>query len=156
LKVTVKERADAARTVTPRAKPAGPHPIGTPRATNTGALAAAAWLASLGVIPDHARWFVEIELGRDSRFVLEVYAEEWGFQVHHLEQTSWIRVTDIAFAHGHDDHRLLKCVPRLREIGLFVRQLERRFGVDFDRTSVRVRSSIPNAEPALRAWVAAL
>ena len=164
LGIAVSERPARDRAITRQQRLAGPHPIGTPRtlSPNTGVLAAAAWLLDRGIKPDQERWFVEIELagtgraGRDTRFVLEVYSEEWGFQVHHLGRASWIRVTDVAFVHGRDDHELLARLPRLREIGLFVRELERRFGVLFDRDAARVRASIPNAEPVLRAWIAAL
>ena len=142
-----------------RPKPVGPHPLGTPRtlSPNMGALASAAWLLDRGIVPDQERWFVEVELaGGDTRLVLEVYSEEWGFQLHHLGQASWIRVTDVAFVHGRDDHGMLARIPRLREIGLFVRELERRFRVRFDRDAARVRTSIPDAEPVLRAWIGAL
>lgn len=164
LRIAVSERPARARTITRQHKPAARHPIGTPRtfSPNTGALAAAAWLLDRGLLPDQERWFVEVDLaaagkaGRETRFVLEVYSEEWGFQVHHLGQTSWIRVTDVPFVHGRDDHAMLARMPRLREIGLFVRELERRFGVHFDRDAAGIRTSIPNAEPVLRAWVGAL
>ena len=115
-----------------------------------------------GITPDQERWFVELELrasgrsGRETRFVLEVYSEEWGFQLHHLGRSSWIRVTDVAFVHGRDDHELIARLPRLREIGLFVREIERRFGLDFDRDGAQIRTSIPDAEPVLRCWVAAI
>ena len=164
LRIAVSERPARARTITRQPKLAGPHPLGTPRtfSPNTGALAAAAWLLDRGILPDQERWFVELDLGgtdstgRETRFVLEVYSEEWGFQVHHLGQTSWIRVTDVPFVHGRDDHGMLARIPRLREIGLFVRELERRFRVHFDRDAARIHTSIPDAEPVLRAWIGAL
>lgn len=115
-----------------------------------------------GIRPNEERWFVEIDLRDvrgarlDTRFVLEVYSEEWGFHLHHLARSSWIRVTDVAFVHGRDDHELLAHLPRLREIGLFVREIERRYAIRFDREAAKIRTSIPNAEPVLRDWVAAI
>ena len=127
------------------------------RITNTGPLASSAWLAGFGLVPRHERWFVEIDLsGVACSFTLEVYAEEWGFQLHHGGCSSWIRVTDVAFVHGRDDHALRARVPRLCEIGAFVRELEARLGVQLDRAAPRIRTNIDGAEATLRAWVAAL
>ncbi len=138
------------------------HPIGTPRcglSTTTGALASAAWLADRGITPEDSRWSVEIELavrGSDTRFVLEVYAEEWGCRFRHAGRTSWIRVTDIPFVHGQDEHALLARTPRLRDIAMLVRALERELDIRFDRDAAKIRTRIRDAEPALRAWVARL
>ena len=151
------ERRAGDRPIAHRPKPVGQHPIGTPLtglSTNTGPLASSAWLVDLGLLPDQDRWFVEIELkGGSSTFVLEVYAEEWGFQLHHGGQSSWIRVTDVPFAHGRDDHGLQARLPRLRDIRAFVRELEQRFGVRFDRAASRIRTSMADAEAVLRAWL---
>lgn len=158
------ERLTRERTPTDKAASLGPHPIGTPRhglASTTGVLAAAAWLADREITPDGERWFVEVVLGatdrtRDARFQLEVYSEEWGFQVHHDSATSWIRVTDVPFIHGRDDHGLIAKVPNLREIERFIRELELRFDIRFDREAAQIRTTITTAEPALRAWLASL
>jgi hypothetical protein len=135
-------------------------PIGTPckgLPTNTGPLASAAWLVDRGLSPESDRWFVEITLvAADSWLRLEVYAEEWGFAVNHAGRSSWIRVTDVAFAHGPDDHRLLQRLPRLHKFAPFIAELERQFAVRFDRCSPRIRTSIDGAEPVLEAWVANL
>lgn len=126
---------------------------------NTGSLAASAWLADRGVTPDDSRWSVEIELevpGSATRFQLDVYAEEWGFQLQHAGRSSWIRVTDIAFVHGVDEHGLLARTPRLREIAMLIRGLERELGIRFDRDTAKIRTRMRDAEPALREWVACL
>src|SRR4051794_31932290 len=99
-----------------------PHPIPTPNGVspNTGPLASAAWLVARGLQPKEARWFVEIELASDTgisegteqaRLLLEVYAEEWGYRFQRGERVSWIRVTDVPFVHGRDDHELLQKTP---------------------------------------------
>jgi hypothetical protein len=126
---------------------------------HAGALAAAAWLAERGLISEQSRWSIEIELPAiegDARLQLDIYAEEWGFQFAHRDARSWIRVTDVAFVHGHDDHALLPRTPELRDIGAFIATLEREHGVRFDRHAPVIRTRVPNAEPAVRAWVASL
>ena len=140
-----------------RPPPPSRRPIGTPQhglSTNTGPLAAAAWLIDRGLSPHDDRWFIEITLAAGSTtFRLEVYAQEWGFELKHEHRVSWIRVTDVAFVHGRDDHQLLRRVPRLRTIELFLVELERSLGVRFDRTTPRIRTSIGGALPALQAWI---
>jgi len=137
-----------------------PHPIGTPErglSTNTGALSASAWLVDRGITPVDQRWFVELALdvpGQDTQFQLDVYAEEWGFQFRHEGRTSWIRVTDVPFVHGQDEHRLLGRTPRLRDIALFVAQLEREHAVRFDRESPWIHSNIPGAATIVKSWIA--
>src|SRR5688572_1964560 len=97
---------------------------------NTGPLASAAWLLARELFPRDPRWFVELEFvaGEDTRLVIEIYAEEWGFAFHHAGRVSWIRVTDIAFVHGRDEHELLADTPTLRDIGRLIARLERRYG----------------------------
>jgi hypothetical protein len=120
---------------------------------NTGPLAAAAWLASFEVVPPGARWYVEVVLGIDPRFYLDVYSEEWGFRFVHGERTSWIRVTDIPFVHGRDDHGLLPDTPRLGAIGRLLGKLEATLGVAIPRDPVLVRTNVPEAEAKVRAWI---
>jgi hypothetical protein len=139
----------------------GIHPIGTPQtglSPNTGPLAASAWLASLDIIPDSQRWSVEITLpaSEQSRFKLDVYSEEWGFSFAYGERVSWIRVTDIRFVHGRDDHDLLAQTPPLRSIHALVAGLERRYDIAFDRDRAAVRTTILGSEPALLAWARGL
>jgi hypothetical protein len=140
-------------------RPRGPYPLGTPRglSTNTGPLAAAVWLIDRGLQPEHDRWFVEITLAAaDSELRLEIYSEEWGFYVKHGASSSWIRVTDVAFVHGRDDLALGLRTPRLRAIGPFIADLERRLGVCFDRRAPRISTNIRGADSVLAAWIAAL
>ena len=133
------------------------HPIGTPTrglTPNTGPLAAAAWLVARGLVPNGPRWHVEITMAHDgASFRLEVYAEEWGFHFTLGDRASWIRVTDLPFVHGCDDHRLLDETPPLKHIGKFIRTLEKQHAVRFDRDGAKIIASIDDAEPAVRAWL---
>lgn len=147
-------------------------PLGTPcppgLSTNTGPIAAAAWLANLGVMPDVPRWYVEITLGPagetidpdvdtgSPRLHIEIFAEEWGYRFSTGGKLSWIRVTDVPFVHGRDDHQLLEGTTSLKKLGTLVTQLERRSGVHFDRKSAIVRSSIFGSEAAVRGWLETL
>ena len=161
-KIVVDERTSRARRTTQQAKLDGQHPIGTPERnlpTNTGPLASAKWLIDRGLSTSDPRWFVEVGLevpGADTRLQLDVYAEEWGIQLQHEGRASWIRVTDVAFVHGRDEHGLIFRVPRLANIGTFIAQLERDLGVQFDRATPRIRSSIPDAYSIIREWIAGL
>jgi hypothetical protein len=139
--------------------------MGTPSpgiATNTGPLAAAAWLAELAIVPPVAKWFIEIELlevgdpARGARFQLDVYSEEWGVQLCHDDRRSWVRMTDIAFVHGRDDFELLARIPRLATVGLLVRDIEQRFALCFDREAPRIHASFAEAEPVVRSWITTL
>jgi hypothetical protein len=135
------------------------HPIGTPAglSPNTGPLASAAWLVARDLRPDDAKWFVELVfLAPDARFELAIYAEEWGFRFERAERVSWVRVTDIAFVHGRDDHQLLGRIPPLREIARLVRALEAEHGIRFARDAVRVTTSIPDADSVLQTWASTL
>jgi hypothetical protein len=120
-------------------------------------LAAAVWLVDRGLQPEHDHWFVEITLAAgDSQLRLEIYSEEWGFYVQHGPSSSWIRVTDVAFVHGRDDLALGLRPPRLRTIGPFVSELERRLSVRFDRLAPHISTNIPGADAVLTAWIATL
>jgi hypothetical protein len=144
-----------------------PHPIGTPPkglSPNTGPLAAAAWLMARGLTPPDSRWHAEINISTTEAaveeqgptvFRVELYSEEWGFWFRHAGKVSWIRVTDLPFVHGHDEHGLLADTPALKNLGTFVRTLERRFGFQFALDAPHVRSSLMNAETAIREWLAA-
>ena len=87
-----------------------------------------------------------------TRFQLEIYGEEWGFVFRHEGKVSWIRITDIPFVHGRDEHGLLSRTPKLRELSQFVRELERRHGFRLPRDSPLIRSSIRDSEVKLRLW----
>lgn len=134
-------------------------PLGTPAglSPNTGPLASAAWLVARDIYPDDTKWFVELSFAaEDARFELAIYAEEWGFRFERGDRVSWIRVTDIVFVHGRDDHQLLTRVPPLREIERLVREIEAEHGIRFARDQVRVTTSIPDADTVLRTWASAL
>jgi hypothetical protein len=138
------------------------HPIGTPRglSTNTGPIASAAWLAARELYPRDPKWRVEIELAvsteQPTRFELEIYAEEWGYRFSAGERMSWIRVTDVPFIHGRDDHSLLRSTPSLREIGALLRELEDKHAIAFDRDNAVVRTTIDGGEAAIRTWLETL
>ena len=136
------------------------HPIGTPLSgvrANTGPLAAASWLVARGLYPKEPRWFVEVELAAgDSMLRIEIYAEEWGFSFRHGGKESWIRVTDVPFVHGRDDHGLLRQTPALGNLGTFVRAIEERHDLAFSRADATMRTSIADGEPAIRAWLGEL
>lgn len=144
-------------------KRSGPHPIGTPNglSPNTGPLASAAWLVERGLTPREAKWFVEIELAasgnsdrlRTGKLLLEVYAEEWGYQFEHDGRISWIRVTDVPFVHGRDEHGLLAKTPRLEQISVLVREIEQRHGLVFERQHAVVRSNVPDEDGVIATWI---
>jgi hypothetical protein len=135
-------------------------PRGTPKglSANTGPIASAAWLAARELYPKEVKWNVVITLDTDagSRFDLEIFAEEWGFKFCHADRESWIRVTDVPFVHGRDEHELLRGTPPLREIGALVRKLEKRYGIKFRRRRASIRTTIAEGSPAIRRWIEAL
>ena len=92
----------------------------------------------------------------ETRFKLDIYSEEWGYAFSYRERVSWIRVTDIRFVHGRDDHDLLSVTPPLREIQSLIGTLEKRYDLAFDRDRANVCTTIPGAEPALVGWVRSL
>lgn len=119
-----------------------------------GARASDLWLTMLG-LRANGRWHVEISLvaGLDSALDLNVYAEEWGFAFHHAGRSSWIRVTDIPFVHGRDDHELIRRTPDLAELGTLLAMLEHEHGITFRRANASVRTNVPGALEAVRAWL---
>ena len=142
-----------------------------PMWSNAGSLAAFAWLAERGQPRPTTRWFVQIALDvvdqpaqrrfderADTRFHLDIYSEEWAFFFCHAGRASWIRITDIAFAHGRrDDYALLPRTPELARIGELVRALEAEHELSFRREHAHVRTDL--GEPALlaiRNWVVTL
>ncbi|HTR54831.1 MAG TPA: hypothetical protein VMJ10_29285 [Kofleriaceae bacterium] len=136
--------------------------MGTPLglSTNTGPIASAAWLAARELYPRDPKWRVEIELAPATtsalRLELEIYAEEWGFRFSAGERVSWIRVTDVPFVHGRDDHGLLRATPPLRDIGMLVRSLETSHAIAFDRRRAAIRTTIDGGEPVIRSWLETL
>jgi hypothetical protein len=144
-------------------KLAGPSQI-----ANAGAIAAASWLRSLGLNPPPGllRWHVEISLDvvnrparvefdeqRDTRFHIDIYSEEWGFLFCHVGRVSWIRITDIPFVHGRDDHQLLAQTPALDNIGELLRAVEQKHQIYFFREHAMIRTNVVAAEHLIRRWL---
>jgi hypothetical protein len=133
-----------------------------PLTANTGPIAAAAWLAELGLHSHEPRWHVEILIGTGddpphdeapTLLRVDLYSEEWGYRFRHAARESWIRVTDVAFVHGRDDHALLPGTPALRNIGSLARRLESRFQIRLKLPDAVIRTSIQNADAAIRTWL---
>lgn len=119
-----------------------------------GADAAARWLAALSLAPV-PRWYCEIGLAHDtSRFALNIYPEEWGFEFHHADRDSWIRVTDIAFVHGRDDFALLGETPDLLAIAALLARIETAHQLPFKHAHADVHTNLENAADPIRAWLA--
>lgn len=144
------------------------HLVGRTQSTNAGTLAANAWLTSLGLNPPPGllRWNAEISLDivdgparaeydqtKDTRFHIDIYSEEWGYFFCHGGRSSWIRITDIPFVHGRDDHQLLTQTPALPDIGKLMRALEMKHNVRFNRPQALIRTNIVAAEPMIRRWL---
>lgn len=143
----------------PRRRTSNVHPISTPRglSSNTGPIASAAWLAECELFPKEPKWHALATLAAgDARFHIEIFAEEWGFRFEHGGRESWIRVTDVPFVHGRDDHELLRKTPPLRQLGKLVRSIESTHQLAFDRGSAAIETTIEGGEPVIRGWVANL
>jgi hypothetical protein len=148
----------------------GAHPIGTPTAgisPHTGPMASAAWLAARDLIPLETKWSATITFdgaehhGTDptvfdeatgTRFRIDIFAEEWGYQFCYRGRSSWIRVTDVRFAHGRDEHELLAVTPPLREIGRLLTSLESRYDIAFPRHAVDVTTTIKDGVDPIKRW----
>jgi hypothetical protein len=115
------------------------------------------------------RWHIEIALDVSdapalmdydeksaTRFHLDIYSEEWGHYFCHGGRSSWIRVTDLAFVHGRDEHHLLGVTPSLRDVGQLLRHLEQKHAIRFRRDLALIRTNLAGAEPKIRQWLAAL
>jgi hypothetical protein len=155
------------RTVTPQS-----HPIGTPRglSSNAGIVAVSAWAGARGIYPPVGkRWTVEIAMdiaprpaspsfseALDTRFHITINADDWAYMFCQGGRVSAVRVTDIPSVHGRDDHHLLASTPPLKNIGLFLRDLEHRYHVHFQRHHAAIHSSIAGCEPLVRAWMTSL
>lgn len=151
----------AVRSRVPRATSASRDP------QSVGSRAAHSWLAERGLGGGAIkRWHAEISLAIiegpapahfderiDTRFHVDIYAEEWGFFFCHGGHTSWIRVTDIPFVHGRDEFGLLAQAPALADIGALVRGIENQHDVSFRRMHALIRTNVAGAEPAIRRWV---
>ncbi|HEX5064164.1 MAG TPA: hypothetical protein VFV99_32535 [Kofleriaceae bacterium] len=162
-----RERAASGRRAVER-KPVAASSSGGASTTTAGALAAATWLRTRGM-SSPTRWHVEIALDvmndraptdfdetRATRFHLNIYTEEWGVHFVHRGRSSWIRVTDIAFVHGRDEYKLLGILPALKDVGRLLRQLEQTHEIKFQRQHAAVHTNMPQAERAIREWIASL
>lgn len=122
-----------------------------------GARAAAAWTAQLGLdVNGTPHWYVEIGLPTDTadtQLDLNIYPEEWGIVFRRGNRVSSIRVTDVAFVHGKDDHGLLTGFPELARFDELLATLERRYDLVFQRTQPAVRSNLRRAVAGVRAWL---
>jgi hypothetical protein len=148
----------------------GQQPVGTPRglSTNTGPIASAAWLVARELYPREPKWSVEIALApagsipsheideHATCFQIGIYAEEWGFLFSHASRVSWIRITDLPFVHGRDEHKLLSATPPLRQIGNLIHDLEKRHQIRFDREGASVKTELHGSEGVIRRWIATL
>jgi hypothetical protein len=139
------------------------HPIGTPRGlpSNAGLLAPAGWLVARGLFiqPDN-KWQVRIVLtsldDASASLSLEISNEEWRYTFTRGDRTSDIRVSDIAAIIGHDDFDLVTLAPTLKDFGAFVRELERRQELTFQRSATVIVTTIVGSEPLIRAWIGSL
>jgi hypothetical protein len=105
---------------------------------------------------DDATPLADLDDTIETRFRIEIYAEEWGVFFCHAGRVSWVRVTDVAFVHGRDDHGLLLVMPPLAQVGELLRRVERDHGVQFRRAVALLRSDLIDAEATLRRWVSSL
>lgn len=120
-----------------------------------------------GLSSPERRWFVEVTFdvsgaGPDddatTQLRIELYSEEWGFWFRRDGKISWVRVTDVPFVHGRDEHGLLRDTPALNNLSQLVRALEDRFEIQFDRSaplirttcSARSKRSATGSRPGLR------
>ena len=141
-------------------------------AQTLGQKTAQAWLRARGMDtpPAHERWYVEIAMGlarerpptdfdeaTTTRLHISIYAEEWGVYFCHHGRSSWIRVTDLPFVHGRDDHKLLTMLPSsLNDLGSFVRRLEASERIRFERSHASIKTNVAAIEPAVRSWLMTL
>ena len=98
----------------------------------------ASWLVARDLVPQASKWFVTITFSTASgaKFDLEILSEEWGYRFEHEGRVSWIRVTDIAFAHGLDQHELLGQTTKLDNVAAILRSIEKRYGLQFDESPI--------------------
>jgi hypothetical protein len=124
-----------------------------------GSRASAAWLEQRGLDARQTpHWYVEITLAArhasdEVAFALNIYPEEWGYVLRAGSRVSSIRVTDVVFVHGKDDHQLLPLTPELDHVGELIALIETRTLVAFRRSRAAVRSNLVRASSVVRAWL---
>ena len=142
----------------------GIHPIDK----RAGSLAAAAWVRARGLRgPIDSDWDVTIalEVGDHpvspcaknptaSRFEIAITMTAWELLFRHRGRTSGIRVTDVAMVNMRDDYGLIRNLPPLRDVGSLLRVLEHRHAISFHRKRAYVHTSLVDAEPRIRSWIA--
>ena len=125
--------------------------------TTIGGAASAAWIEQHGLdVSRAAHWYVEISIPTDSadtRFEINIYPEEWGIVFRRGSRVSSIRVTDVPFVHGLDDHRLISQLPALERIDDLLGLIEQRYDVAFHRMRATVRSNLPRATAIVWPWL---
>lgn len=117
-------------------------------------------MVARGLTPPADRWHAEILIGAHqptgaspTTLLVELFSEEWGFWFRHAEKVSWIRITDVPFVHGRDDHGLLARTPALHKLGTLVRELEDRYKLQFQTKKSAIRTNLVAADPAIREWI---
>lgn len=94
---------------------------------------------------------------RDTRFHIQITAPEWSTLFVHGGKSSQIRVRpDERLAHGADEWKQLKQVPKLAEIGSWLAKLEKKYRVTFRRDMAYVRTNLTGGKKILRAWAMTL
>jgi hypothetical protein len=128
--------------------------VSRPYLPTLGAEASSRWLAALELEPE-THWYAKIVLlgTGESRFELAIFAEEWGFQFARGSRASWIRVTDVPFAHGRDDFGLLAELPDVLEVNALISRLEQQHGIELDRSAATIHTNLAGAGSVIRAWV---
>ncbi len=119
-------------------------------------MASAAWLRNQGLETENPHWYLEITIPADSvgvRFELNIYPEEWGFVFRHGRRVSSIRVTDVSFVHGQDDHNLHGITPALDGIKELLTKIERQHSIVFHRTRATSNTNLVTAAAIVRPWL---
>ena len=122
-----------------------------------GAAESVAWIDHQGLDTSRTvHWYVEISIpteSADTTFELNIYPEEWGVVFRRGPRVSSIRVTDVPFVHGLDEHRLLQELPGLDRIDTLLASLERRYEIEFQRARAAVRTNLVRATAIVRPWL---
>lgn len=131
---------------------------------SSGTLAVAAWLAARGIYPPTGRpWRVHVGLETidrpasfglaATRFELTIDSDKWRYLFAHDNRTSTIQITNLPSAVDRDEHRLMAQTPALKNLGPFMRDIETRYRIFFQRHHAAIRTDLPGSEPIIRAWI---
>jgi hypothetical protein len=127
----------------------------------------ARWLSARGLYPPVSGepWQVTILLDvvnprialfdAATRTRLQIVIErfEWSVVFTHGTRESWIRVTDAPRVHERDDLGLLPHMTELRNLGMFVRWLERQFKLEFRRPHAAIHTNLLEAQQRILLWI---